>query len=165
MRSCVPDSKWSKWIEWHVPDQALGPPSSYLFRSDRIQMTCAAMGLPMSSSTLRGKALLPKAAPVGCHRRGLAGGVRSSADEHHGLLLRDPASRAALLCASISSASLLVQGAAAAASAVVAKQQASAENLTVPVFLSVLLAGAVYGVSTDPSLRRLVEESTKPSTR
>jgi hypothetical protein len=46
---------------------------------------------------------------------------------------------------------------------VVAKQQASAENLTVPVFLSLLLAGAVYGASTDPTLRRLVEESTKPS--
>ena len=89
---------------------------------------------------------------------------RSASEGHRGAVLRDQASRAALLFAG-TSASLLVQGAAAAAATTVGKQQASAENITVPVFVSLLLAGAVYGASTDPSVRRLVEDSVKPTSR
>ena len=79
-------------------------------------------------------------------------------------VLRHQASRTAILCATASSASLLFQGAAAAAVAAVAMQQhAPAENMAVPAFVSLLLAGAVYGASTDASLRRLVEDSLRPA--
>ena len=91
--------------------------------------------------------------------------VRNSSDGNRIAELRHHASRTALLCASISSASLLCQGAAAAAALVVAQQQAPAENVAVPAFVSLLLAGAVYGASTDVSLRRLVEDSVRPASR